>query len=94
LKGVNELFRSGYRYQKVLIMLLGLVHEDSGQPDFFGVEDNRRKAIMKCFDEVNNRYDSHTLFMGAQGIGKSWSMKREKLSRAYTTDIEGLPEVK
>jgi hypothetical protein len=37
LKRVNELFRPGYKYQKVLAMLLGLVHEESGQPDSFAL---------------------------------------------------------
>jgi DNA polymerase V len=94
LRGVNELHKPGYKYQKVMIMLLGLVPDEISQFDFFSEDKNKEKAIMACFDKINGKYDKDTLFIGARGIDRNWSMKREYLSPSYTTDLEGIPKVR
>lgn len=94
IRGVRELYRPGYRYQKTMVHLLDLASDERRQADLFTEEDPRERALMACFDRVNGRYGPHTLFIGAQGIGKDWSMKRELLSPAYTTEPEDLPEAR
>ena len=94
LRGVGELFKSGYKYQKVMIMLLGLVPDEISQFDFFAEDNNKEKAIMACFDKVNSKYEKDTLFIGARGIKRDWSMKRNRLSPNYSTDVGGIPKTK
>lgn len=93
LKALHEVYKPGYKYQKVMIMLLGLVHEDSQQLDFFAEDTNKEKKLMNCFDAINRKYDSQKLFIGTRGIGREWSMKRQFLSPAYTTNINDIPKV-
>lgn len=94
IKGVNALFRCGYKYQKVMIILSALEREDRGQPDLFAEDRSRERSLMECFDKINGKYGSHTLFIGAQGIAKRWGMKRGFLSPRYTTSWADIPKVK
>lgn len=92
--GIRELYRPGFRYQKVMVHLLGLEDENRRQGDLFDPGALRERALMECFDHINGKYGSRTLFMGAKGVGGSWNMKREHLSPAYTTDLGGIPKVR
>ena len=49
---------------------------------------------MKSLDEINYRYGSTTLRLAAEGIKKSWQMRREKVSPCYTTSFDQLMIVK
>jgi DNA polymerase V len=94
IRGLHEIYKPGYKYQKVMIYLLNLVHEDSQQLNFFAEDKTKQTALMRCFDEISQRYDSHTLFIGARGIDRKWGMKRNHLSPAYTTSLADIPKVK
>lgn len=94
LKGVAEIFRPGFRYQKVLVGLPKLVSEDGRQSDFFAEDKSKERSLMECFDAVNAKYGSRALFIGAQGIEKPWAMKRERLSPRYTTSWADIPKVR
>jgi DNA polymerase V len=45
---------------------------------------------MKVMDHINEA-GRGTLWFAGQGIEKSWAMKREMLSPAYTTRFSDLP---
>lgn len=93
---LRNLYRSGYRYRKVMINLLGLEEDEITQGDLFDTDDDRPrdKALMNCFDEVNGRYGRDTLRMGVTNPSpRAWNMRRRFLSPAYTTDLTGIPEV-
>jgi len=94
LKGVNAAYLPGYKYQKVMIFLSSLVPENCLQHDFFAEDKSKERSLMECFDKINSKYGSHTLFIGAQGIAKTWSMKRDFLSPNYTTSWADIPKVK
>lgn len=94
VSAVGELYRPGLRYQKVAVQLLDLVDEERAQGDLFAERAGKAEALMECFDRINGKYGSHALFLGARGIDRAWSMKREHLSPAYTTDVGRLPKAK
>ena len=48
---------------------------------------------MKVMDRINQE-GRGTLWFAGQGIEKSWAMKREMLSPAYTTRFSDLPIVR
>ena len=60
-------------------------------------DDNRLRAnsaaLMETIDSVNHSGKGKIWFAG-QGIEKSWAMKREMLSPAYTTRYADLPVAK
>jgi DNA polymerase V len=94
IRGLCEIYKPGYKYQKVMIYLLNLVHEDTQQLDFFAEDKTKQTALMKCFDEISQKYNSHTLFIGTRGIDRKWGMKRNFLSPSYTTSLADIPKVK
>ena len=54
----------------------------------------RSDSLMKSLDEINYRYGSSTLRLAAEGVGKNWQMRREKVSPCYTTCFDELMTVK
>lgn len=89
-------YRKDCRYRKVMVNLLGLEDDTVIQNDFFADTRSRqeKKAVMNCFDSVNARYGRTMLRMGTTNLSKrSWNMRRNFLSPAYTTDIRAIPEV-
>lgn len=93
---LRKQYRSGYRYRKVMVNLLGLEDDQTAQNDLFQSESRReeKKALMDCFDDITRRYGRDVLHMGASVLKpRTWNMRRRFLSPAYTTDIRAIPEV-
>ena len=82
---LKKIFRKGYRYQKVGVILLDVMPMQIKQYDLF--EDNKikRKDVGLLLDKVNSRFGRESLFMAAQGVERGWSMRQNYKSPAYTT---------
>ncbi len=95
-KLLNRIYRSGYKYKKAGVMLTGIRPDGEFQLDAFDTAftDDRRQKLMETLDQVNGRYGMHTLSFASEGIRKPWQMKREKLSRRFTTNWNEIPVVK
>ena len=86
----------GYAYHKAGIMLLDLVPIGQCQRSLFtqgGEEGGRPQVLIQLLDEINGRYGRRTLQFAAEGIARSWTMRRDRLSPGYTTSWEELPKV-
>lgn len=98
LKVLQRIFRKGYKYQKIGVLLLDLVPEKGRQCSLLEPdqrEQKRRRALMLAVDAANARHGRGTLQLAASGVGtKEWHMRREHLSRRYTTHWEELPLVR
>jgi DNA polymerase V len=46
---------------------------------------------MEAMDRINRELKKETLRIASTGLVRSWEMRRERLSPAYTTDRETLP---
>jgi DNA polymerase V len=93
-KGVEQIFREGFLYHKVGVMLTGFVPFDRSQVALFETEDREKMSrITDVLDKVNSEMGRNTLFYAAAGNRRSWSMKRELKSPHYTTDWEELLNV-
>jgi len=96
LELLRKLYRKGYQYRKVMVNLMGLEDEDSPQGELFDAAPHttEQKALMACFDTINARYGRNTLRLGASlRQGGTWTMQRNYLSPAYTSDFAALPVV-
>ena len=93
LEGLRRIYRPGYRYKKAGVIMLNLTQASSIQGLF---EPNKVKSdsLMKSFDSINSRYGGPTIYTAAEGIDKSWSMQRQKISPCYTTRFSELLKVR
>lgn len=93
-RGVEQMYRPGYRYAKAGIMLFDLRPADRVQGNLFEAPDTpRSQAFMALVDQVNRKHGRNCLFFGAEGITKSWGMKQEGRTAAFTTCWDQLPSV-
>jgi DNA polymerase V len=93
---LDDMYRPGFNYKKVGVMLSNITHQSAAPLDFFAPTylDDERKVVMDCLDAVNRRWGSNTLRYAAVGVQQSWQMKRQFLSPHYTTRWSDLPIVR
>ena len=93
-QGIRKIFRQGHRYAKTGVMLLDISPANTVQSDFFeAVDSDRSQTLMEVVDQVNEERGKYTVFFASEGTRKSWAMKRDKKTRAYTTRWSELPTV-
>src|SRR3990167_712122 len=95
IKLLKKLFKRGYHYQKVGIVLLNLMPDHIQQNDLFAQnksEDNQK--MMSVLDEINKKWGAQTLFLASEGTEKTWTVKSSRRSFRYTTSWDELLMVK
>ncbi|EOG9063590.1 DUF4113 domain-containing protein, partial [Vibrio fluvialis] len=92
-KLAEQLFQQDVRFYKIGVGLIDLVDGQNEQPDLFNLTPNNPK-LMNVYDTLNNKFGSETVFLAAQGISQSWSMRRQMLTPQYTTRWVDLPKIK
>ncbi|MDC0057502.1 Y-family DNA polymerase [Alphaproteobacteria bacterium] len=93
IEGIKRIYKEGYRYKKTGIILYEL-HNSSSVRGLLDYDRPRTDSLMKSLDEINYRYGGSTLRLAAEGVKKSWLMRREKVSPCYTTNFDQLMIVK
>jgi DNA polymerase V len=92
--GLERVYKEGYLYKKVGVLLLDLVQESEVQLELFHETDPRKQAVMEVVDTLNGKYGRHTVHVMPKRSDSDWMMRRENLSPAYTTRWSDLPVVK
>ena len=95
---LNEIFKTGYGYQKCGVQLSDIKPEASpGQIELFDFVDNglvmENRSLMKVVDQINRRFPK-AIAVAATGVDKSWKSKAERVSPHYTTDWRELVKVR
>jgi len=97
LRALRRIYRPGYGYHKAGVMLLNLSPKENCQLSLFdaqgGAADARSEKLMGALDDINRRYGRGVLRLAAEGVEKTWQMRRGNLSPGYTTSWDGLPVV-
>lgn len=99
-KGLLAIYKQDLLFMKSGVMLLDLKIKNShSQPDFFTIpltnpSLHKNDKLMKTIDTINQKMGKNTIQLG--GIQKSapWQIKRQLLSKRYTTHWNELPLVK
>ncbi|MBD2753737.1 Y-family DNA polymerase [Spirosoma validum] len=92
---LKAIFRFGYHYAKVGVMLTDLVPQDYRQAGVFvSGPDERLIKLSKAMDKVNKRYGHDTLRMASQLYNPEWPMKPQWLTPRYTTRWDDILEAK
>lgn len=96
LVGLRRIFRSGYDYKKAGIQLGEIAPKLNRQATLFDdvPELARRSRLNATLDRLNAKFGRGSMVVAAAGTEKAWTMRRQNLSPAYTTDWDSLPEVK
>jgi DNA polymerase V len=95
---LEKIYRPGYIFQKVGVMLTDLAAHSNRQRSFFDPspqKKSRHQSLMSVMDTINNQYGSATVTLASAGLGhKKWHMRRKFLSKRYTTSWAELAEVR
>jgi DNA polymerase V len=86
LKGLEQIYRPGFRYKKAGVMLLDLKPSDRLTARLFGQADyERAQRVMKAVDDINKRLGRDTIRFGIVKPKGRWQTKALRRSRRYTT---------
>lgn len=89
---VQQIYQPGPRYAKAGVMLIDISPTSLMQLSLFDPGDSERsQTLMATVDRLNGLYGRHTLFFASEGTQKTWQMKRERMTPAYTTHWSALP---
>ena len=93
--GLKLIFRPGYRYLKVGVMVLDLVPQQCLQLGLFDQRDRAKDLrLMKTLDQSNRLFGKDMVRYGTQSYGVKWKLRAARLSPCYTTRIEQVMTVK
>lgn len=92
---LERIWVDGHRYMKAGVMLGDFYTQGVAQLNLFDKYQPQAnsEALMRVVDGLNQSGKA-SLFFAGQDIQKSWEMKREMLSPAYTTRFSDLPMAK
>lgn len=95
LMGLKAIYRTGYRYKKSGVLLMGLQPKDMIQATLFDnpEQQSRSDSRMRVMDAINRRMGQGSLYVAATGIRQRWVMRRERKSPNYTTEWGEIPIV-
>lgn len=97
LQLIRKIWKPGYRYNKAGIMLGDFQTPGKEQGDLFGPagDSDKDANLMRLMDQINGAEGAGTIKLGRNaGESRSWQMKRENLSPAFTTRWSDLPKAK
>jgi DNA polymerase V len=94
-KGLEQIYRPGYRYKKAGVMLNHLTPGDELSSRLFGnARFERSRRLMKAVDEINRKFGWDTVRFGAVRPGGRWETKCLRHSWRYTTCLNDVLKVK
>ena len=94
INGLKDIFKRGYKYLKVGVMLSGLSNLENKNNLFSSSKDEKIKSLMRSIDSTNCRYGRSALSLASGGVNKKWNMRRKHSSKIDTVDFRCLPTIK
>lgn len=94
-EAVEEVYRPGFRYSKAEVLLMDLRQPGEFTDDLFAVtQPVTCDRLMSVLDEINGKYGRGTMRTASVPLTPDWGMRREMMSRSYTTRIDQLWRVR
>lgn len=94
-EAVGQVYRSGFRYSKAEVLLMDLRQPGEFSDDLFAVtQPVACDRLMSMLDEINGKYGRGTMRTASVPDTPDWGMRREMMSRSYTTRIDQLWRVR
>ena len=84
-----------FHFKKAGVILWQISPDHPRQQDLFDTIDrSRQKALMEAIDAINRKNGYGTIRQAVQGNGCQFDLKREYMSKRFTTDIHDILKVK
>ena len=95
IKALDAIFQNGLLFKKAGVIVEGIVPENQLQGNLFYEDDRiKQNKVSAVTDMINRKYGCDTLKLAAQGSGKEWKLRQEKLSKSYTTKLNDIIQIK
>ncbi|MDR5899052.1 Y-family DNA polymerase [Halomonas vilamensis] len=99
VQGLRHLWRKGYQYQKVGVILLDLSPKANRQLTLnetpqTAAEAKRSERLMATVDKLNRELGKGTIQLGLPRQGNAWALRSERRTPRYTTQWSELTKVK
>lgn len=92
---LRSIYREGFRYKKSGVIVSDICPASQVQGSFLDTIDREKHArLMQALDGLTAKLGKDAVFCSAQGTGREWKLKREKLSPCYTTKLRDIVEIK
>ena len=84
-----------FHFKKAGVILWQISPDHPRQQDLFDpIDRSRQKALMEAIDAINRKSGHGTIRQAVQGNGCRFDLKREYMSKRFTTDIHEILKVK
>ena len=88
-KALRQIYKQGYLYKKVGVILLGLQPESAETVRLYNEKSYEKdKRLMQALDKISGKFGRETVRFGVQKNREYWQMKAEMKSRKYTTSLK------
>lgn len=78
-----------YFYKKAGVIVWGISRDNAIQGNLFDTVDREKQAALaKAIDEINRKNGHNKIRVAVQGDEKGWQLKREYISKQYTTNLD------
>ena len=95
LKGLDIIYREGYFFKKVGVIMLGIIPEQQIQASLFDTKDRKKgRLLLSAVDRLNQSMGRDIVRMASQGYEKRYKLRADYLSKRYTTNINEILKVK
>lgn len=92
-QALNIIYKTGYPYKKVGVVLCGLIPSSHFQSDFLSASHKKvekQDLAMKTFDQIHKKFGKASLQFAAEGLSKERSSQKKHSSPQYTTSWDEL----
>jgi DNA polymerase V len=90
-KALGQIFKPGYLYKKVGVILQGLQPESSETIRLYSEKAYEKdKRLMQALDKISGKFGRNAIRFGVQKNSQQWQMKAEMQSQKYTTSIKDI----
>jgi len=95
IEALKRLYKPGYSYKKAGVIVSGISTNQHIQTSLFDTIDREKhNRLMAAMDKINNKYGRGTVKIAAQGAGRKWKLRQEKVSPKYTTSWSDIITIK
>lgn len=96
LAGLKKIFRPGFQYKRVGVVLSGFVPLERVQQNLFVAPhfSDKKDFISTLMDKVNSSYGQAKVKLASEVGETSWSMIQKRVSPCYTTRWRDIPIVR